>query len=161
MDQPEPVECDDDEGHWPCAAPILPNLRNDLHAILTARRHRLPVTGLDDRWLPRSKARKSGSHLTPRWSKRDSNPRSLSTGFGLFRRAKRDRQATYMAIAPPSTWSSDPVMYDDSSEARNKIAYATSSASPGRPIGMKRIRSARTAGSAVRPDVRIGGMTPG
>jgi len=38
------------------------------------------------------------------------------------------------------------------------MVYATSSTSPGRRIGMKRIRSARTAGSAVRPDVRIGGM---
>ena len=34
------------------------------------------MTGLDDRWLPRSKARKSGSHLTPRWRKTDSNPQS-------------------------------------------------------------------------------------
>src|SRR6266436_6709375 len=96
MDQPEPVECDDDEGHWPCAAPILPNLRNDLHAILTARRHRLPVTGLDDRWLPRSKARKSGSHLTPRWREADSNRRSpsqkrvgLSGGTGSAEEVKR------------------------------------------------------------------------
>src|SRR6266404_5084746 len=40
------------------------------------------------------------------------------------------------------------------------MAYATSSTSPGRPIGMTRMRSARTAGSAVRPDVRIGGMMP-
>jgi hypothetical protein len=32
----------------------------------------------------------------------------------------------YMARTPPSTWISEPVMYDDSSEARNKMAYATS-----------------------------------
>ena len=51
-------------------------------------------------------------------------------------------------------------MYDDSSDARNSIAQATSSTSPGRRIGMNRIRSARTAGSAVRPEVRIGGITP-
>src|SRR6516164_11529345 len=43
----------------------------------------------------------------------------------------------------------------------DRMVYATSSTSPGRRIGMKRIRSARTAGSAVRPDVRIGGMMPG
>ena len=47
------------------------------------------------------------------------------------------------------------------SQARNRMVYATSSTSPGRRIGMKRIRSARTAGSVVRPDVRIGGMMPG
>src|SRR6266851_5797296 len=50
---------------------------------------------------------------------------------------------------------------DDSSEARNRMAYATSSTSPGRRIGMTLMRSARTEGSAVRPDVRIGGMMPG
>src|ERR1700730_7320009 len=66
-----------------------------------------------------------------------------------------------MAIAPPSTSISEPLMEDDSSEARNRMAYATSSTSPGRRIGMTRMRSARTAGSAVRPDVRIGGMMPG
>jgi hypothetical protein len=30
--------------------------------------------------------------------------------------------SSQIAIAPPSTWISDPVMYDDSSDARNRIA---------------------------------------
>lgn len=43
--------------------------------------------------------------------------------------------APYSAVYPPSMASSAPVMNDDSSEARNRMALAISSGSPIRPIG--------------------------
>src|SRR3984885_4795721 len=52
-------------------------------------------------------------------------------------------------------------MYDASSEARNKTAFATSSVSPARTSSTPSSTFARTAGSAVIPDVRIGGISPG
>src|SRR5215831_15647865 len=52
-------------------------------------------------------------------------------------------------------------MYDASSEARNNTALATSSTSPARPSGTPCNILARTSGSAVAPDVRIGGINPG
>src|SRR5215469_3770160 len=52
-------------------------------------------------------------------------------------------------------------MYDASSEARNSTAFATSSTRPSRPSGTCSSILARTAGSAVRPEVRIGGISPG
>src|SRR5216683_1942377 len=52
-------------------------------------------------------------------------------------------------------------MYEASSDARNRTALATSSGRPARPIGTCRNISARTSGSAVRFDERIGGISPG
>ncbi len=43
---------------------------------------------------------------------------------------------TYAAVIPPSTTSADPVMNEDSSEARNRAARAISSGRPNRPMGM-------------------------
>jgi hypothetical protein len=52
---------------------------------------------------------------------------------GLLRSESIDAQ---ICALPPSTKSSMPVMKLESSEARNRAALATSSASPMRPIGM-------------------------
>ena len=43
----------------------------------------------------------------------------------------------YCAVIPPSITNSDPVLKDDSSEARNRIPMAISSAVPSRPIGTR------------------------
>ena len=48
---------------------------------------------------------------------------------------------------PPSTTRLAPVMNDDSSDARNSAACASSSARPSRPMGMWTIRRARRSGS--------------
>jgi len=52
---------------------------------------------------------------------------------------RRSAARTYIARTPPSTWISEPVMYDDSSEAKNRMVYATSSTSPGRRMGPKTV----------------------
>ena len=39
---------------------------------------------------------------------------------------------------PPSTTSACPVIHEDSSDARNRTAFAISSGSPNRPSGMQR-----------------------
>jgi hypothetical protein len=43
---------------------------------------------------------------------------------------------TYAAVMPPSTISDAPVMKEESSEARNSAAFASSSARPSLPMGM-------------------------
>src|SRR5262249_60400500 len=54
---------------------------------------------------------------------------------------------TYAAVMPPSTTSDAPVMNDESSDARNSAALASSSACPSRPIGSCTMRRARRTGS--------------
>ena len=49
---------------------------------------------------------------------------------------------------PPSTGSSVPVTYADSSHARNSAAFATSCAVPIAPVGLLAARSARTAATS-------------
>ena len=58
------------------------------------------------------------------------------------------RALHYCARYPPSTANSTPVMYDASSEARNRFAYATSSTRPSRFIGTAAMAAARTSGRA-------------
>jgi len=44
---------------------------------------------------------------------------------------------TQMRVMPPSSTISSPVMYDESLDARNSVALATSSAEPKRPSGIR------------------------
>src|ERR1700734_610626 len=62
---------------------------------------------------------------------------------------------------PPSTKSSTPVMKLESSDARNNAAFATSSGSPRRPIGMvEAIRPSTSADCRFNSGVLIGpGLT--
>ena len=57
-----------------------------------------------------------------------------------------------MLKAPPSNTSSAPVMYDDSSDAKNKTPWTTSSTEPARIIGTrdKSSSSASSAGKVAR-----------
>jgi hypothetical protein len=55
----------------------------------------------------------------------------------------RFRKQAYCARKPPSTGSIAPVMKDASSEARNKIAFATSLGSPSLPIGCAAFTASR------------------
>ena len=54
---------------------------------------------------------------------------------------------TYAPPMPPSTRKVEAVMYDDSSDARNRTALASSTASAKRPIGTWTIRRAACSGS--------------
>ena len=66
--------------------------------------------------------------------------RALSRRAGAGASARRrsiPRSRAYFAVRPPSSTSSAPVISDESSEARNTTARATSSARPRRPMGWK------------------------
>ncbi len=64
----------------------------------------------------------------------------------VFRRDHPGQMAR--TCKPPSTGSSVPVTYEDSSQARNSAALAMSSAVPIAPVGLCAARSARTADSS-------------
>ena len=54
----------------------------------------------------------------------------------------------YPAMMPPSMTSSEPVMKDDSSEARNRTALAISSGSPSLPMGTRFLIASTFSGSS-------------
>src|ERR1700730_9042247 len=56
-------------------------------------------------------------------------------GYGSLLSQGRRESLIHLSVTPPSTTSSSPVTYLDSSEARNSAALATSQASPICPIG--------------------------
>src|SRR5689334_22872842 len=62
--------------------------------------------------------------------------RAVVGGADLDELATAHSGVTYAAAIPPSTISDAPVMYDESSHARNSAAFAISFASPKRPSGM-------------------------
>ena len=63
---------------------------------------------------------------------------------------------------PPSMTNSEPVMKLDSSDARNSASFATSSASPARPIGVRSIKAFTRVcrpcknGVSIAPGIRLG-----
>src|SRR6202007_1751900 len=77
---------------------------------------------------------------------------------GLYATAMEDRRdADQTCPLPPSTNSSMPVTKLESSEARNSTAFAISSGSPMRPIGMvDTIRAMASAGCPSIAGVSVG-----
>ncbi len=67
----------------------------------------------------------------------------------------------YLAVNPPSTNSSVPVMYDASSEAINSTALATSMGRPSRPMGIAANLASWLPPSPLAPEVSMAGMLPG